>query len=158
MSIYKPGGIRGEAAGQLRPEMYEAWGRVLGLRLPQGAKFLVGGDVRDSTPAFLSALESGLCRAGLNVVNVGFVPTPMVYYACHRLHADGCAIVTASHSPASVNGLKWLIGDRLAAVRHGRSGAGPMPAGRGNRQSPAEHAAGAGYLIRLRCALPGDVR
>ena len=35
----------------------------------------------------------------------------MIYYAKHRLHADGCAIVTASHNPAAVNGLKWMIGD-----------------------------------------------
>jgi phosphomannomutase len=83
--------------------------------LPQGAKFLVGGDVRDSTPQFLAALVAGLCRAGVDVVNVGLLPTPMIYYASHRLHADGCAIVTASHSPASVNGLKWMIGDRPPA-------------------------------------------
>ncbi len=36
----------------------------------------------------------------------------MIYYAKRRLHADGCAIVTASHNPAAVNGLKWMLGDR----------------------------------------------
>jgi phosphomannomutase / phosphoglucomutase len=112
VSIYKPCDIRGEAATELSPALYEAWGRALGRQLPPSAKFVVGGDVRESTPPFLAALIDGLCQAGLNVVDVGLMPTPMIHYAKRRLHADGCAIVTASHNPATINGLKWMLGDR----------------------------------------------
>jgi len=107
-----PCDIRGEAATELSPALYEAWGRALGGQLAPSAKFVVGGDVRESTPPFLAALVDGLCQAGLNVVDLGLLPTPMIYYAKRRLRADGCAIVTASHNPATVNGLKWMLGDR----------------------------------------------
>ena len=112
MSIYKPCDIRGNAAEELSPALYENLGRRLGKRLSPGAKFVAGGDVRASTPPFLAALIDGLCQAGLDVVDLGLLPTPMIYYAKQRLRADGCAIVTASHNPASINGLKWMLGDR----------------------------------------------
>ncbi len=112
MSIYKPCDIRGLADAELSAAMYEAWGRELGRQLDPGAKFVVGGDVRDSTPPFLAALIEGLCRSGLDVVELGLLPTPMIYHAKRRLEADGCAIVTASHNPAAVNGLKWMLRDR----------------------------------------------
>lgn len=112
MSIYKPCDIRGDAAKELSPALYERWGRALGQQLPPMTKFVVGGDVRASTPLFLAALVDGLCQAGLDVVNLGQLPTPMIYYAKQRLNADGCAIVTASHNPSSINGLKWMLGDQ----------------------------------------------
>jgi phosphomannomutase len=112
VSIYQPCAIRGDAATELSPELYETWGYVLGRRLPPLAKFVVGGDMRASTPAFLAALVDGLCQAGLDVVDLGLLPAPMIYYARRRLAADGCAIVTGGHEPAQRNGLKWMLGDR----------------------------------------------
>ncbi len=112
MSIYKPCDIHGDAVEELTPALYRSWGLALGRQLPPMAKFVAGGDVRASTPPFLAALMDGLAQAGLDVVDLGLLPTPMVYYAKQRLHADGCAIVTASHNPASINGLKWMLGDR----------------------------------------------
>ncbi len=112
MTIYKPCDIRGHAMTELTPELYHGWGLALGQQVPPGAKFVVGGDVRMSTSKFLGALVNGLCRAGVDVVDLGTLPTPIVYYAKHRLMADGCAIVTASHNPPDDNGLKWMIGDR----------------------------------------------
>jgi phosphomannomutase/phosphoglucomutase len=57
-------------------------------------------------------LADGLAAAGLDVVELGILPTPMVYFARRRLQAAGCAMVTASHNPPDVNGLKWIIGNR----------------------------------------------
>lgn len=111
MSIYRPCDIRGDGVRELSPAMYRAWGAWLGRRLPRAAKFVAGGDVRDSTPAFLAAFMEGLCQNGLDVVNLGILPTPMVYYAKRRLQAEGCAVVTASRKAASLNGLKWMLGD-----------------------------------------------
>lgn len=111
MSIYKPCDIRGHYCTELTPKLYHRWGRALGSRLKPGAKFVVGGDVRFSTPGFQAALVEGLCEAGLDVVDLGTLPTPMIYYARRRLAAEGCAAVTASHNPPDENGLKWLLGD-----------------------------------------------
>jgi len=110
MSIYKPCDIRGNAASELTPDLYRNWGYILGLRLPSGSPFAAGGDVRNSTPAFLDTLIDGLCRAGMRVLDLGVVPTPMAYFAMRHLKTSGCAIVTASHSPSPVNGLKWMVG------------------------------------------------
>ena len=112
MSVYKACNIRGIAASELSAELYCRWGLALGRQVGPAAKFVVGGDVRPSTPAFLDALIKGLCQAGVDLVDLGTLPTPMIYYAKRRLKAAGCAIVTGSHSPAELNGLKWMIGDR----------------------------------------------
>ncbi len=110
MSIYKPCDIRGSANEQLTPELYRRWGQILGRRVNPQEKFVVGGDTRGSTPGFLAALVDGLCDADVDVVELGQMPTPMIYYAHRRLLSAGCAIVTASHNPAEINGLKWAIG------------------------------------------------
>ena len=109
VSIYKPCDIRGHGAEELTPELYRRWGHALGMQVEPRAKFVVGGDIRDSTPALMAALVEGLSTAGVDVVEVGQLPTPMVYHARRRLAAGGCAIVTASHNAAEINGLKWAI-------------------------------------------------
>jgi phosphomannomutase len=76
-----------------------------------GSTFITGGDVRLTTPQFLEALIEGLSENGVNVIHPGVVPTPMVYFAKRFFQADGCAMVTASHSPPDYNGLKWMIGE-----------------------------------------------
>ena len=113
VSIYKPCGISGDADRELNADLYRSWGRSLGSELAPNAKFVVGGDMRSSTPEFLGALVEGLCQSGLDVVDLGQIPTPMICYARHRLGADGCAIVTGSHKAGNINGLRWMIGGRL---------------------------------------------
>jgi phosphomannomutase len=110
LSVYKPCDIRGLANGELTPELYRAWGRALGLQVAPGDKFVIGGDTRCSTPQFLAALAEGLAQTGVDVVDLGILPTPMIHHARRRLTAAACAIVTASHNAAELNGLKWLIG------------------------------------------------
>lgn len=133
MSIYKPCDIRGQADTELTPELYRSWGLTLGRQLEANSKFVVGGDVRASTPEFLAELVDGLCAAGLDVVDLGTLPTPMIYYAKRRLEAAGCAIVTASHNPANINGLKWMLGERpptseqVRLVEQEADGAGSGP-------------------------------
>ena len=70
---------------ELTPALYQGWGRALGVRLPPMAKFLVGGDVRGLDAAVPGGAVEGLCRAGLDVVDLGLLPTPMIYYAKQRL-------------------------------------------------------------------------
>jgi phosphomannomutase len=115
VSIYKPCDIRGEAAVELTPEMYFRWGYALGMQVERNEKFVAGGDTRRSTPDFLAALVEGLAQSGVDTVELGQLPTPMIYHAKRRLKAAACAIVTASHNPVFVNGLKWMIGDRPPA-------------------------------------------
>jgi len=112
LSIYKSHEIRGHVYTEITPEMYRAWGRALGAELPVQTKFVVGGDVRLSTPELLPRLVEGLCQSGLDVVDLGCLPTPMIDYARRRLAAGGWAMVTASDGPPDFNGLRWMLGDR----------------------------------------------
>jgi len=66
----------------------------------------VGRDVRLSSQGYERALIAGLRSTGADVVEVGQVPTPLVYFAVNTLHTDGGAAVTASHNPPEYNGLK----------------------------------------------------
>ena len=110
MSVYKPCDIRGHYPSDLTPELYRSWGRALGRQVEPDSKFVVGGDVRLSTQGLLAALTEGLRQNRVDVVNVGELPTPMIYYARRRLKASGCAIVTDSHNPPDFNGLRWMLG------------------------------------------------
>jgi phosphomannomutase len=74
----------------------------------------VGGDFRRSTPAFKAALSEGLGGAGLDVIDVGQGPTPLVYFAARHLGVGNAAIVTASHNPGRYNGIKFLVAGRPA--------------------------------------------
>ena len=111
-AVYKACDIRGHADDELSPARFRHWGVQLGGRLPVGSCVVGGGDVRLSTPAFLEALIDGLLEAGVTVLDLGVVPTPVVHFARRHLAAAGGAIVTASHSPPQINGLKWMLGDR----------------------------------------------
>lgn len=110
MSVYKPCDIRGPVE-ELGAGLYRAWGYILAKGLETSATFLVGGDVRLSSGEFREAFLEGVRIAGGQAVDLGTLPTPMVYFAKRHLRAPACAIVTASHSPPEINGLKWMVGD-----------------------------------------------
>jgi len=71
---------------------------------------IVGRDVRLTGQALQTALIRGLNEAGLHVLDIGIVPTPMAYYAVHQLPTAGSIHVTASHNPSEYNGFKMMIG------------------------------------------------
>ena len=70
----------------------------------------VGGDGRDTTPALRTSLHRGLRAGGVDVVDVGCVPTPLLYYATHVLGTGTGVMVTGSHNAPQYNGLKMMIG------------------------------------------------
>src|SRR5919109_884093 len=84
----------------------------------------VGRDVRLSSARYERSLIAGLRSTGGDVVEIGQVPTPLVYFAVNTLHTDGGAAVTASHNPPEFNGLK--LRKRSPAVQ---PPAGPLPNG-----------------------------
>ena len=111
MSIYKACDIRGKYPDEIDARTMRLLGRALATE-GEGNNFVVGGDVRQSTPELKDALCEGLNGAGSDVIDVGTVPTPAVYRARDELETWGAAIVTASHNPAEFNGLKFMLGWR----------------------------------------------
>jgi phosphomannomutase/phosphoglucomutase len=75
-----------------------------------GRRVGVGMDVRTTSPPIAGALVAGLRAAGIDVVRLGEVPTPLVYFAVHHLDLDGGVQVTGSHNPITFNGLKMMLG------------------------------------------------
>ena len=109
MTIYKACDIRGKYPDEIDAPIMRQIGRALATE-GEGNTFVVGGDVRQSTPELKDALCEGLTSAGSDVVDLGTVPTPAVYRGKDEMEIWGAAIGTASHNPAEVSGLKFMLG------------------------------------------------
>src|SRR5688572_22121039 len=94
-TIFRSYDIRGIVDVDLSEAVYQTLGRAAGsyFRARGGARIVVGRDARLTSPAYAAALIAGLRGAGCDVVDVGMVPTPLMYFAVDYLKADGGAIV-----------------------------------------------------------------
>ena len=116
--IFKAYDIRGIVDRTLTEAGVETIGRGLGtLAARKGVKkFVVGRDGRLSGPRLAQALARGLAASGMDVVDIGVVATPMVYFATHHFGTGSGVMVTGSHNPPDYNGLKMMVaGETLAA-------------------------------------------
>lgn len=107
-AIFRAYDIRGLVDIDLTEETLTTLGRAVGTYFQRdGARALVvGRDARLSSLRFQSALIEGLRRTGIDVVDVGEVPTPVMYFAVEYLRTDGGVIISASHNPPEYNGVK----------------------------------------------------
>ena len=116
--IFKAYDIRGIVDRTLTEEAAQAIGQALGTmaRAKGVNRFVVGRDGRLSGPKLARALSKGLNAAGMDVIDIGVVATPMVYFATHHFSTGSGVMVTGSHNPPEYNGLKMMVaGDTLAA-------------------------------------------
>jgi phosphomannomutase len=113
-SILREYDVRGIVGDTLSEKDARALGRSYGaLAVSEGAKRIaVGRDGRTHSPELQAALIEGLTQSGLDVVNVGMGPSPMLYFATATLGVDGGIQVTGSHNPADYNGFKMLLNGR----------------------------------------------
>ncbi|MGJ7564508.1 phosphomannomutase/phosphoglucomutase [Variovorax sp. GB1R11] len=112
-SIFKAYDIRGVVPVTLDTEVAEALGRAFGsaARAAGEKSVAVGRDGRLSGPALAEALIRGLVATGVEVIDVGAVTTPMLYFAAHTLCTSGIQ-VTGSHNPKDYNGFKMVLAGR----------------------------------------------
>jgi phosphomannomutase/phosphoglucomutase len=110
MSIFKECDIRGVYGENLNEETAFLIGRAIGSVLT-GKELVIGGDVRISTPALTENLIKGLLESGAHIINIGTVPTPLMYFAKKHLKTAGGVMVTASHNPPEYNGFKIILGE-----------------------------------------------
>jgi len=108
-TTWKPCDLRGIYPEALCEDLLRRVGAALGCEMEPGESVVVVGDFRSSTPPLKSALVEGLVSSNLHVIDCGQAPTPLAYFHAAETHAAGVCIVTASHNPASYNGLKWMI-------------------------------------------------
>ena len=126
--IFRQYDVRGLVATELTAEVAEgvgrAYGRLARERLGRAPRIAVGQDNRPSSPGLADALIRGLNGVGADVVDVGTVPTPTLYWAEHILPTDGGIQITGSHNPPEWNGIKMTLqrasvyGEAIQDLKH----------------------------------------
>jgi phosphomannomutase len=113
-------GIRGHVGTDLTPELVARYAAALGawssgtpVSPPARPTVVLGRDARTSGPMFMQAAASGLMSVGVDVIDLGMVPTPTVQLAVEHHHAGAGLILTASHNPIEWNALKFVGPDGI---------------------------------------------
>ena len=104
--------IRGDADSDLSDAFVADLGRALGTFWSRRdiRRVALGRDCRLSSPRIHSALLGALLETGIEVVDLGVVPTPLMYFAVFHLDLDGGVMITGSHNPPGDNGFKMMVG------------------------------------------------
>ncbi|MGE5386830.1 MAG: phosphomannomutase/phosphoglucomutase [Betaproteobacteria bacterium] len=140
--IFKAYDIRGIVDKTLTADVVRQIGQALGslARERNQTAIAIGRDGRLSGPELAGALAEGICAAGVDVIDIGCVPTPVTYFAAHQLGCNSCVSVTGSHNPPDYNGLKMVIGGETLAgeailALKARIEAGNLLTGQGKRST-----------------------
>lgn len=113
-AVFKAYDIRGTVPDQLNVQFARQLGRGLAQRArAEGVGTLVVGyDGRLSSPELSQALQEGLMEGGINTIDLGMVPTPLVYFAAYTQQTGSGVAITGSHNPPNYNGFKMMMGGK----------------------------------------------
>jgi len=111
--IFREYDIRGIVDKDLTLEFVEYLGRGAGTYFREHGKKRValGRDARLSSPAYAEAVTRGLLSTGCSVVDIGMVPTPLLYFAVFYKKNEAAVMITGSHNPPEYNGFKMMVGE-----------------------------------------------
>jgi len=136
--IFKANDIRGIVGQNLSETIVKSIGHAIGSEATEQGqnRLVVGRDGRLSSPALSDALIEGILASGCDVLDIGEVPTPVMYYACEQTNTHSGVMVTGSHNPAEYNGLKIMLAGKMLAddklqVLHQRIQQGRLRSGEG---------------------------
>jgi phosphomannomutase/phosphoglucomutase len=112
--IFREYDIRGKAGKELTEEVALAVGKAFGTLLKREGKktVAIGHDHRWSAEFLFRGLSNGLQNCGLMVIEIGLVPTPLLYFYVARKKLDAGVMITGSHNPPDENGFKFQLADR----------------------------------------------
>ncbi len=113
-SIFRAYDIRGIVNDTLTPEIIHSIGLAVGSEAQDIGQqsLLVGADGRVSSPDVMEALITGIRASGCDVICIGAVPTPLLYFATHNSETQSGVMVTGSHNPPDYNGFKIVLDGR----------------------------------------------
>lgn len=116
--IFREYDIRGVADRDLPDSLVVKLGQAVGTYIKRsgGTLITLGRDCRTSSDRIRDSLIQGLLTTGINILDVGLVPTPLLYFSVHELKTDGGVMITGSHNPPEHNGFKIVVG---ASTIHG---------------------------------------
>ncbi|MBA2377978.1 MAG: phosphomannomutase/phosphoglucomutase [Blastocatellia bacterium] len=111
-NIFREYDIRGIVGRQLTDETVNLLGRGIAsfFRQKGARRVAIGYDARKSSPRFFHILAEAFTASGLDVVQIGMVPTPVLYHTLFTVDVDGGVMITGSHNPPDHNGLKICLG------------------------------------------------
>ena len=110
--IFRAYDIRGKYPQQINEELYSMLGKALGTKILQKSKskkVAVCMDGRLSGVTLKESLINGITSTGVDVIDIGMLPTPLLYFSLHNLNIDNGIMVTGSHNPKDYNGIKMVI-------------------------------------------------
>jgi phosphomannomutase / phosphoglucomutase len=110
-SIFKPYDIRGIVGETINEQAFIVLGLAIGseAQAQKCSRLIVARDGRLSSDSLAKALIEGILSSGCSVLDIGKVPTPLMYFACETLGTQSGVMVTGSHNPANYNGLKIVL-------------------------------------------------
>ena len=116
-SVFRAYDIRGVVGSQLDESSFYSIGLAVAYRLQQlnRHEIVLARDGRLSSESLAQALQQGLLDSGIDVLNLGAVATPVMYYATHETGIDSGLMVTGSHNPADYNGIKLVLAGKTLA-------------------------------------------
>jgi phosphomannomutase/phosphoglucomutase len=140
--IFREYDIRGRVPEELNQETVHRLGLSFGTYYQShgASKITLGRDCRLSSPELRDSLLRGLLEAGVDVLDLGMVPTPLLYFSLHYFDVDGGIQITGSHNPPEYNGFKislgkvTIYGDEIQEIRE-IAGAGEFHNGKGRLES-----------------------
>ena len=108
--IFRAYDVRGRLGNDINPEVFRQVGRAYAtlIRRNAGRTVAIGHDNRESSAALSAAFTEGVRATGVDVVDIGLVTTPMLYFATAHWRLDGGATITGSHNPVDYNGVKMV--------------------------------------------------
>jgi len=141
-SIFRAYDIRGIVGDTLDENIVRQIGRAIGSEAFERGeqRVVVARDGRLSGPSLLEALKEGLIESGRDVIDIGEMPTPLLYFATHYLDSSSGVVLTGSHNPKNYNGLKIVIGghtlsgDEIMSLKK-RIDTGNLVEGQGSQDS-----------------------
>ncbi len=119
-AIFKAYDIRGIVDNTLTTDIAFKIGQAVGSDVIAngGHSIVIGRDGRLSGPILAEVLSNGLRAAGVNVIDIGLAPSPVVYYSSYSKNIPSCIAITGSHNPPDYNGFKMVVeGVTLSAER-----------------------------------------
>ncbi len=111
--IFREYDIRGTVDKDLNPETVELIGKGIGTYFRRNKKkeVALGQDCRLSSPSFAETLIRGLQSTGCEIIEIGTIPTPVLYFAIYYKKLEAGVMITGSHNPPQYNGFKMMIGE-----------------------------------------------
>ncbi len=109
--IFREYDIRGKVEEDFPPDVVENLGRGFGtfVKRAGGQEIALSGDVRLTTPMLLDHFKKGVLSTGIDVINIGILPTPVNYFSMFELDVSGAVQITGSHNPPEFNGFKMSL-------------------------------------------------